>query len=112
MQIGTRWPVGGRAPAGLPERFVNAVVGAERDHALTSGVWTLTWLEGRPVAEHPAEIRVSLGVDGAIRVQAAVHDSGDHDSGDRDSGDRDSRAPVPGEIPGMAEDDDDWLAES
>lgn len=54
MQLGTRWPVGGPTPQNLPPALVAAV--AEVDSELTevdTGTWrwTLTWLEGRPIAQ-------------------------------------------------------------
>jgi hypothetical protein len=54
MQLGTRWAVGATPPARLPAAMVAAVaeVEAELDAVDTSAWrWTLTWLEGRPVAE-------------------------------------------------------------
>ncbi|GAA4171602.1 hypothetical protein [Gryllotalpicola koreensis] len=56
MQLGTRWPVGGVAPATLPE-VVTAAVRAVEEELRADGVdastwrWTLTWLEGKPVVE-------------------------------------------------------------
>lgn len=54
MQLGTRWAVGTEAPARLPEtmRAAIAEVEAELTGTDTSAWrWTLTWLEGRPIAE-------------------------------------------------------------
>ncbi|WAC66105.1 hypothetical protein OVA14_12590 [Agrococcus sp. SL85] len=56
MRIGTRWPVGGEAPASLPVDMRAAVDDEERTlvelGADTSAWrWTLTWLEGLPVVE-------------------------------------------------------------
>lgn len=89
MQIGSRWLVGGTAPTGLTESFVAAVTAAEETHQLTEGAWTLTWLEGRPVAEHPADIRVALGADGRVVTQSADAAS---------------------ELDAGLDDDDDWLS--
>ncbi len=50
MQLGTRWDVGAEPPARLPEDFVARIRAAEQ-HADPSWRWTLTWLEGRPIAE-------------------------------------------------------------
>jgi hypothetical protein len=56
MQLGTRWPVGGAAPAALPD-VVTAAVKAVEEELRADGVdastwrWTLTWLEGKPVVE-------------------------------------------------------------
>lgn len=89
MQIGTRWPVGGEVPAKLPAPFVEAVRDVERDQQLTGGMWTLTWLEGRPVAEHPEGVRLALQADGTVSVGslAALE-----------------------EIEGAEDEDDDWLS--
>lgn len=54
MQLGTRWDVGGEPPARVPEALRAAIgdVEAELADVDTSGWrWTLTWLEGRPIAE-------------------------------------------------------------
>jgi hypothetical protein len=54
MQLGTRWPVGGSAPGRLPRALAEAVAEVEAELAGvdTAGWhWTLTWLEGRPIAE-------------------------------------------------------------
>jgi hypothetical protein len=54
MQLGTRWPVGGTMPAGLPEVVTIAVTTVEEDLAgsdTTNWRWTLTWLETKPVIE-------------------------------------------------------------
>ena len=57
MQLGTRWTVGGAPPARLPDAMVAAVREVESQLAATEGLdtslwrWTLTWLEGRPIAE-------------------------------------------------------------
>ena len=52
MQLGTRWSVGAPPPARLPEALVAAIADAERElPAGTTLRWTLTWLEGRPLAE-------------------------------------------------------------
>ncbi|WP_210480994.1 hypothetical protein [Naasia sp. SYSU D00948] len=54
--LGTRWRFGSTPPARLPEAAAVAVARAEdelRDAApdVVAASWTLTWLEGRPVAE-------------------------------------------------------------
>jgi hypothetical protein len=54
MQLGTRWSVGGAVPPRLPEELVARIseVEAGLDPADAARMrWTLTWLEGRPVAE-------------------------------------------------------------
>ena len=54
MQLGTRWSVGGAVPPRLPEELVARIceVEAGQDPADAARMrWTLTWLQGRPVAE-------------------------------------------------------------
>jgi hypothetical protein len=52
MQLGSRWSVGQPPPARLPEdllaRIAEVEAGLPPDSSLR---WTLTWLEGRPIAE-------------------------------------------------------------
>lgn len=96
MQIGTRWTVGGQAPSDLSPAFVGAISAVEAELGLTEGAWTLTWLEGRPVAEHPADVRVSLRPDGTVAVKSASADSRSGATDDSDAWDD-------------SDDDDDWL---
>ena len=54
--LGTRWRFGTPPPARLPASAASAVAAAEAELLETSpevesASWTLTWLEGRPVAE-------------------------------------------------------------
>ncbi|MEV8170833.1 hypothetical protein [Microbacterium sp. NPDC077486] len=49
MQLGTRWATGAQPPASVPEALRPAIAGVE-SQGLT-GHWTLTWLEGRAIAE-------------------------------------------------------------
>jgi hypothetical protein len=51
MQIGTRWPAGEPAPARLTAELRQAIKQAEADTGEPGLIWTLTWLEGRPVCE-------------------------------------------------------------
>ncbi|MCU1436977.1 MAG: hypothetical protein JWP66_64 [Naasia sp.] len=58
ISLGTRWPLGGEPPARLPADFVAVLLEAESRLAadgMASGSWTLTWLEGRPIAELDTE---------------------------------------------------------
>ena len=56
MQLGTRWTAGGEPPASLPEALrrqiaaVEAVMPADQ-LGQPAPRWTLTWLEGRPIAD-------------------------------------------------------------
>jgi hypothetical protein len=54
MQLGTRWDVGATPPARLDAEVLAAIAEVEAGLApdARAGLrWTLTWLEGRPVAE-------------------------------------------------------------
>jgi len=54
MQLGTRWSVGAEPPRRLPEEFVARIREVEAGLSAADAAsmrWTLTWLEGRPVAE-------------------------------------------------------------
>lgn len=51
MQLGTRWAAGTTPPRSVPAELHAAI--AEVESATGgAGMWTLTWLEGRPIAEH------------------------------------------------------------
>ena len=56
MQLGTRWTAGGEPPAALPTSMraqiaaVEAVIPSDQ-LGQPAPRWTLTWLEGRPIAE-------------------------------------------------------------
>ncbi|AXL12462.1 hypothetical protein DXT68_10145 [Microbacterium foliorum] len=49
MQLGTRWAAGSEAPASVPAALRPAI--AEVESRGLAGHWTLTWLEGRAIAE-------------------------------------------------------------
>ncbi|WP_455905112.1 hypothetical protein [Microbacterium sp.] len=49
MQLGTRWATGSEPPASVPAALRPAI--AEAESRGLSGHWTLTWLEGRAIAE-------------------------------------------------------------
>lgn len=54
MQLGTRWTLGSTPPPRLPDGLLEAIssVEAEVAHLDTAAWrWTLTYLEGQPVAE-------------------------------------------------------------
>ena len=56
MQLGTRWNFGAQAPASLPESMLTEIRNVEQsliDRGIDSAGWrwTLTWLEGAPIAE-------------------------------------------------------------
>jgi hypothetical protein len=67
MQLGTRWPVGTAPPASVPADL-HAEIAAVED-GLAGGLrasWTLTWLEGRAIAELDTGIEVVHLPDGAV----------------------------------------------
>lgn len=51
MQLGTRWPAGATPPASVPAELHTAIAEVEQQAGTGRGSWTLTWLEGRPIAE-------------------------------------------------------------
>ncbi|WP_424449538.1 hypothetical protein [Microbacterium arborescens] len=69
MRLGTRWSSGDEPPASLPEAFREQVRAVDRVLDVDPRPkWTLTWLEGRPVAELENGVVVSLDADGAAVV--------------------------------------------
>lgn len=79
MQLGTRWTSGQEPPRALPEPVAAAVRSV--DAALPGDQlgqprqrWTLTWLEGRPIAELDSGILVTLDEDGAAVVRHSDDD--------------------------------------
>jgi hypothetical protein len=71
VQLGTRWSVGATPPPRLSAEMV-AVIGdveTELDGTdTTQWRWTLTWLEGHPIAELDDGTIVREGLDGSIVV--------------------------------------------
>ena len=53
MQLGTRWPFGSEPPVSVPMELRPRIAAAEAAHPGDGAGrhWTLTWLEGRPIAE-------------------------------------------------------------
>jgi hypothetical protein len=53
MQLGTRWPFGAEPPVSVPGELRPRIAAAEAAHPGDGAGrhWTLTWLEGRPIAE-------------------------------------------------------------
>ncbi|MRH29918.1 hypothetical protein GH740_11445 [Microbacterium sp. SYP-A9085] len=77
MQLGTRWAAGAEPPARLTPEFVAQLRSVEADLPPTergAARWTLTWLEGRPVAELDVGIIVTVDHAGAVVVR---HDDED-----------------------------------
>ncbi len=79
MQLGTRWTSGDEPPAAVPEalrrgiRDVDATIPADL-YGQPRPRWTLTWLEGRPIAELDTGIIVTLDANGE---PVAQNDPGD-----------------------------------
>ena len=74
MQLGTRWTAGGEPPASVPAVLRAQIAAVEA--VLTADPlgqpaprWTLTWLEGRPIAELDTGVIVSLDEDGEAVVR-------------------------------------------
>lgn len=69
MQLGTRWTSGDEPPKAVPEalrrgiRSVDETIPADQ-LGQPRPRWTLTWLEGRPIAELDTGVIVSLDEDG------------------------------------------------
>ena len=71
MQLGTRWSVGAEPPSRLSAEMIDTIrsVEAERESVDTSlWRWTLTWLEGHPVAELEDGTIVREDHDGSVAV--------------------------------------------
>ncbi|GAA3945105.1 hypothetical protein [Microbacterium soli] len=64
MQLGTRWATGTQPPASVPAELRPAI--ADLEARGLSGHWTLTWLEGRPLAELDAGWEVLLDAAGEV----------------------------------------------
>ncbi|MDQ1128701.1 hypothetical protein [Microbacterium sp. SORGH_AS_0888] len=80
MQLGTRWTARTEPPKAVPAALREQIAAVEA--AITESQWsdqptprwTLTWLEGRPVAELDTGVIVSLDADGEAVVR---HDPDD-----------------------------------
>jgi hypothetical protein len=71
VQLGTRWSVGAEPPSRLSSGMLDAIrsVEAGREGLDTSlWRWTLTWLEGHPVAELEDGTIVREDHDGSVIV--------------------------------------------
>ena len=77
MQLGTRWDVGATPPSRLDAEVLAAIAGVEAELTTDAAAglrWTLTWLEGRPVAELDDGVTVTIvryGWDGLEVVSEA-----------------------------------------
>jgi len=71
MQLGTRWSVGATPPPRLTAEMVAAITDVEAELTevdTTQWRWTLTWLEGHPIAELDDGTIVREGYDGSVTV--------------------------------------------
>jgi hypothetical protein len=80
MKLGTRWPAFTAPPTAVPDVLHGQIAAVERllpndqvAHQPTP-YWTLTWLEGRPVAELDTGVIVSLDAQGQAVVRHDVDD--------------------------------------
>jgi len=64
MQLGTRWAAGADAPTSVPAALLPVI--AEVEARGITGMWTLTWLEGRPIAELDAGWEVLQNAAGEV----------------------------------------------
>ncbi len=78
MQLGTRWTSGDEPPRSVPAALADGI--RDVDAAIPGDLlgqprprWTLTWLEGRPIAELDNGVIVSLSDEGSAVVS---HDGG------------------------------------
>lgn len=67
MQLGTRWAAGSEAPASVPASLRPAI--AEVESKGLTGHWTLTWLEGRAIAELDAGWEVFQTASGDVTAR-------------------------------------------
>ncbi|MDF2559899.1 MAG: hypothetical protein K0R99_1345 [Microbacterium sp.] len=70
MQLGTRWAAGSEAPASVPASLRAAIAEVEANlpgaAGSPKGHWTLTWLEGRAIAELDAGWEVFQKASGEV----------------------------------------------
>lgn len=69
MRLGTRWPAGQAPPPTVPELLRAAIAAVEAQHG-TQGHWTLTWLEGRAIAEWDIGWEVRVDASGEVVTRA------------------------------------------
>ena len=79
MQLGTRWTSGDEPPAAVPQSLRTQIAAVDESMPRDAlgqprARWTLTWLEGRPIAELDTGVIVQLDADGVAVVR---HDRGD-----------------------------------
>ncbi|WP_194385244.1 MULTISPECIES: hypothetical protein [Microbacterium] len=79
MRLGTRWTSGEEPPEAVPESLREGIAGV--DATIPVDVlgaprprWTLTWLEGKPIAELANGVLVELDDEGNAVVRHASDD--------------------------------------
>ena len=74
MRLGTRWTARTQPPAAVPD-ILRAQISAVEDAMPPDSLgqpapqWTLTWLEGRPIAELATGVIVSVDPEGEVVVR-------------------------------------------
>lgn len=70
MQLGTRWQAGGQPPLSVPDALRLEIRAVEQGLPPLDPMpmWTLTWLEGRPIAELDSGIEISIDQEGVATV--------------------------------------------
>ncbi|GAA1960874.1 hypothetical protein [Microbacterium aquimaris] len=79
MRLGTRWTSGEEPPQAVPEALREGIAGVDATIPVDMlGAprprWTLTWLEGKPIAELATGVQVELDDDGNAVVRHAPDD--------------------------------------
>lgn len=79
MQLGTRWTSGDEPPKAVPDALVRGIRGVDAsipgdELGQPRPRWTLTWLEGKPIAELDTGVIVTLDAEGEPVVR---HDPDD-----------------------------------
>ena len=65
MQLGTRWAAGTVPPPSVPALLRDTIAQVDAD-APVGAYWTLTWLEGRALAELDSGFEVAELPDGTV----------------------------------------------
>lgn len=76
MRLGTRWTARTPPPSAVPERLHAQLAAVEATLPAGDPVprWTMTWLEGRPIAELDTGVIVTLDDDGEPVVRSDPDD--------------------------------------
>ena len=79
MQLGTRWTSGDEPPASVPASIRAEIAAVDAsipndELGQPRPRWTLTFLEGRPVAELDTGVQVALDADGNAVVRHDIDD--------------------------------------